>query len=198
MLYSEAKMRQVFSENDILDAGMAVVRKSGHEAVTMRSIAHEAGCSVQPIYSMFADKESLMDALYDYALEWIREYNVEHSGDGCNELSSVGLTHIRLAQDEPNLFTFVYLSPHRKAKTMEEIAEIAEQPGIIERVIDRFNISEESAHTLYFDMAIFVHGLASLIVTGASFSIDEIREHINTVFYSIAQRVGLEWDAGWK
>ena len=191
-------MRQVFSESDILDAGMSVVRKNGYEAVTMRSVACEAGCSVQPLYSLFADKESLMIALYAHALAWVREYNVEHSEDGCNELSSVGLTHILLAQNEPNLFTFIYLSPHRKAKTMEEIAKVAEQPGIVERVIEHFNISEESAHALYLDMAIFVHGLASLVVTGATFSLDEIKERINTVFYSLAQRIGLEWDANWK
>lgn len=141
---------------------------------------------------MFGDKEALMDALYDHALLWIRQYNDEHSQEGCNVFSSVGLAHMNIARKEPNLFDFVYLSPFCKAEDMDSLSRIAEQPGVIQKMAEAWGIDNELAHDLYLDMAIYAHGLASLVVTGAHIGNDEIRARMNTVFYALAEARGAQ------
>lgn len=185
-------MKQIFSKDDILAAGFSLVRDEGYEAVTMRCVAEEAGSSVQPLYSMFGDREAFMEALYRYAVEWVRSYNSDHSDAGCNAFSSVGVAHIRIAQEYPGIFAFVYMSPYVQARSMKELLSLAEQPGVLSAMIEAWGISEESARTLYANMAIYTHGLSTLIMAGAKFSDDELKASMNGAFHALAAQAGVD------
>ena len=52
--------KQKITQEMILDAAFTLLRTQGHEAVNARSIATQAGCSVQPIYSCYANMSELM------------------------------------------------------------------------------------------------------------------------------------------
>lgn len=54
--------KRIFKE-DILSAGIRVIQKHGAEALTVRNIAGELGCSTQPIYSEFRNLDALKAAL---------------------------------------------------------------------------------------------------------------------------------------
>lgn len=185
-------MKQIFSKEDILSAGFRIVRDEGYEAVTMRRVADAAGSSVQPLYSMFGDREAFMESLYQYAVGWVRDYNFEHSDAGCNVFSSVGIAHIRIAQNYPGVFSFVYMSPYVKADSMSELLNLAEQPGVVSEMISMWGISDTQAKALYSDLAIYTHGLATLIMAGAKFSDDELKAGMNNVFYALASSMGIE------
>lgn len=179
-------MKQVFSKDDMLAAGLSIVRDEGYEAVTMRRVAEAAGSSVQPLYSMFGDREAYMGALYLYAVQWVRDYNSTHSDAGCNVFSSVGIAHIRIAQDYPGVFAFVYMSPYVKAKDMESFLDLAEQPGVVAEMESMWDISQEQAKALYSELAIYTHGLATMIMAGARFSDEELKAGMNDVFFALA------------
>lgn len=185
-------MKQIFSKEDILSAGFSIVRDEGYEAVTMRRVAEAAGSSVQPLYSMFGDREAYMESLYQYALSWVRDYNSEHSDAGCNVFSSVGITHIRIAQNYPGVFSFVYMSPYVKANNMTELLNLAEQPGVVSEMMSMWRFSDTQAKALYSDLAIYMHGLATLVLAGAKFSDEEIKAGMNNVFYALASSMGIE------
>lgn len=184
-------MRQVFSEEGILDAGLKIVQEEGYEAVTMRRVAEVAGSSVQPLYSMFGDRETFMRALYDHALEWVRAYNEENAAAGCNAFSSVGVAHIRIAQNHPGIFAFAYMSPYVKAANMNDFLGLAEQPGVLAKVQELWDVGDEQARWLYTNMAIYTHGLATMIMAGATFSDDELASSMNGAFYALAESVGI-------
>ena len=184
-------MKQIFSKEDILSAGFSIVRDEGYEAVTMRRVADAAGSSVQPLYSMFGDREAYMGALYQYAVQWVRDYNSKHSDAGCNVFSSVGIAHIRIAQDLPGVFAFVYMSPYVKAKDMEGFRDLAEQPGVVSEMESMWGISQEQAKALYSELAIYTHGLATLIMAGARFTDDELKAGMNNVFFALAESMGI-------
>lgn len=189
-------MKRSFSEDDILAAGLGIIRDEGYEAVTMRRVAAAAGSSVQPLYSMFGDRDTFMEALYRYAVQWVREYNSEHSDAGCNVFSSVGVAHIRIAQNFPGVFSFVYMSPYVKAANRSELLSLAEQPGVVSEMVSMWGISEDQAKNLYADLAIYTHGLATLIMAGAEFSDDELKAGMNNVFRALALAMGLQWEGG--
>ena len=167
-------MKQQFTREDLLDAALAIVREEGYEAVTMRSVAERAGCSVQPPHCCYFPWRG--------TLAWVERYNAAHAADGSNAFSSHGLAHLRIAQQEPNLFSLLYLSSYVEVSSMDDLLSVAEQPGIRDEIMALWGLDEEAARELYLDMVVYTHGLAVLIVAGARFTDDELRERMNSAF----------------
>ena len=162
----------------VLDAALAVVREQGEAALSARSVAQRAGCSVQPIYSLFGD----MGELYGHARAWVAAYNREHEHDGCNAFESNGLAHLRLAREERPLFHFLYLSPHMEATGFKEVYESVAVDGVQACIEELVNLSPEAARELYLDMIVYVHGMAAMLATGAQLSDEELRERMDRAF----------------
>ena len=104
---------QKVGRETVLDAALGLLRERGETALSARTVAERAGCSVQPIYSLFGDMRGLVRALYDHARAWVAAYNREHVDDGRNAFEANGLSHLRLARTERHLFQFpVPISAH--------------------------------------------------------------------------------------
>lgn len=52
-----------FSKEDIVAAGLRIVRASGYEAVSARSLGKELSTSSSPIFTLFKDMNEVMDAI---------------------------------------------------------------------------------------------------------------------------------------
>ena len=158
----------------VLDAALAVVREQGEAALSARSVAQQAGCSVQPIYSLFGDMGELVRQLYGHARAWVAAYNREHEHDGCNAFESNGLAHL--------LFHFLYLSPHMEATGFKDVYESVAIDGVQACIEELGNLSPEAARELYLDMIVYVHGMAAMLATGAQLSDEELRERMDRAF----------------
>lgn len=183
--------KQIFNKEDVLDAALSIMREKGYAAVTARAVAEEAGCSVQPIYSMFEDMNGLMKALYTHTIQWVTHYNQQYRPAMSNAFSSNGRAHLRLAQDEPNLFSFLYMSPYLKASTMGDLLSIAMQPGVTDEIMKRGNVGEATAKELYLNMIVYTHGLASMLLAGAAFTDEELAARLDAAFHAFASQAGI-------
>ena len=179
-----------FDRRIVLDAALDLVRERGYDALSARAVAERAGCSVQPIYSLFGDMEGLMRALYEHARAWVTAYNAEHAGDGENLFESNGMAHLRLAREEPQLFTFLYLSPYLGTHSLDELYRSVSQPGVEECIMELGHLGKAAAHELYLNMIVYTHGLAVLVCSGAEFAEDELADRVFTAFQAIAIAVG--------
>lgn len=166
----------------VLDAALAIVREQGEDALSARTVAQRAGCSVQPIYSLFGDMQELVRQLYDHARAWVSAYNREHEHDGKNPFESNGLSHLRLARTERPLFCFLYLSPHMDATGFEEVYEGVAIDGVQECIEELGRLSPDAARKLYLHMIVYTHGMAAMLATGAQFSDEELYERLNEAF----------------
>lgn len=173
----------------VLDAALAIVREQGEEALSARTVAARAGCSVQPIYSLFGDMQTLVRALYDHARTWVAAYNREHEHDGCNAFESNGLAHLRLARTERMLFHFLYLSPHMRATGFDEVYESVSVDGVQACIEELGHLSPEAARELYLDMIVYVHGMAAMLATGASFTDEELAARMDRAFRGFVAQV---------
>ncbi|MCB7372960.1 hypothetical protein LI003_23995, partial [Bacteroides caccae] len=70
-------------------AAFTLLRTQGHEAVNARSIATQAGCSVQPIYSCYANMSELMQDLFLYTQQYLTAY-IEKNADKSYYFASIG------------------------------------------------------------------------------------------------------------
>lgn len=176
------------TRKDVLDAALAIVRERGEGALSARTVAERAGCSVQPIYSQFGDMRQLVRALYDHARAWVAAYNREHALDGRNAFESNGLAHLRLARTERPLFHFLYLSPHMDATGFAEVYDSVAIEGVQRCIEELGGLPPAEAHELYLDMIVYVHGMAAMLATGADFSDEELVARMDGAFHCFAAR----------
>ena len=166
----------------VLDAALGLLRERGETALSARTVAERAGCSVQPIYSLFGDMRGLVHALYDHARAWVAAYNREHVDDGRNAFEANGLSHLRLARTERHLFQFLYLSPHMEATSFAEVYESVAINGVQQCIEELGHLSPAAARALYLHMIVYTHGMAAMLVAGAQFSDEELGERLNEAF----------------
>ena len=179
---------QKVTRKDVLDAALAIVRERGEGALSARTVAERAGCSVQPIYSQFGDMRQLVRALYDHARAWVAAYNREHALDGCNAFESNGLAHLRLARTERPLFHFLYLSPHMDATGFAEVYDSVAIEGVQRCIEELGGLPPAEARELHLDMIVYVHGMAAMLATGADFSDEELVARMDGAFHCFAAR----------
>jgi AcrR family transcriptional regulator len=97
-----------------LEAALAVVRRDGPEALTMRNVAAEAGVSATALYRHFAAKEDLVRAVVGEAYSLFRSYLVVAiEGDDPVRWLRLGFDrYLRFALEHPNYYRLLFASRH--------------------------------------------------------------------------------------
>src|SRR5688500_17688729 len=100
-----------------LEAALAVVRRDGPEALTMRSVAAEAGVTATALYRHYADKEALLRAVVGEAYRVFRAYLVaELDGDDPVRWLRLGFDrYLRFALEHRNYHKLLFASPRTVA-----------------------------------------------------------------------------------
>lgn len=175
----------------ILDAALDLVRAEGEGALSTRAVATKAGCSVQPIYSLFTDMANLIEELYDHARLWVTDYNRRHADEGANLFEANGFSHLRLAETETHLFHFLYLSEHMNANNIEAMFKSVALDGVVECIQELGHLPAEDAHRLYLNMIVYTHGLASMVACGARFEKAELVQCVDMAFHAFVKGGGV-------
>lgn len=146
----------------VLDAAFEVTRARGAENVNARTVAQKLGCSTQPVMYHFAKIEDLKRAVYQKADQFHTEYlmNIKPQED---VLAGIGLNYIRFAVEEPNLFRFLFQSGYAKGNSFPEMIDAPELLPVLEAMRQEMNIDLKQVKQVFFVLALFVHGYASMI-----------------------------------
>jgi AcrR family transcriptional regulator len=175
------------SKQDIIDTALALLREGGENAVNARSIAAALGCSTQPIFSNFSSMEELEESVTLAAYEcYLGALAREAKSGKYPAYKSFGMAYIRFAKEEPNLFRLMFMTdPHSlpmmppEDPTHQQVSSLASRAS---------GLPGETAEAIYREMWVFVHGIATLIVTGV---MDFQEEEISTMLTDVFQ--GLKW-----
>lgn len=196
------KPRTATSEH-IVEAALGVLRAQGFASVNARSVATAAGCSVQPIYAQFGDMAHLFSALYARCCRFVDEYIARGlaSHAAANPFESLGFSHVRLAREERNLFVFVYLSPYAELGDFADLYQrvlVSQAEDFVEGIE---GVGPQQAQTLYLQLVLFTHGIASLIATGAAdFSDADIHAQLDAAYdafvHEIQRKAGVDLARG--
>jgi AcrR family transcriptional regulator len=116
---------------EFVDAALEAVRRTGPE-LAVDDVARSAGVSKTVIYRYFVDKDEIVDAVLERVLGQIllprllRELELGRS-DGRARLRAVITAFVRLIEEEPSLYRFVYAGREGRADPVaaaqREIAE---------------------------------------------------------------------------
>lgn len=161
----EFRLRKtLFNKEDVIVAGLGLVRREGLEQLTARAVAEELGASTAPVYSNFATMGQLAEAVKRSAVrELLGLMRSSNSGDAFLDL---GLGVLTFVWDWPRLYAALFLAPPEGydpgADLMTELtAAMAGMPELeplplAERIVVLKKVS------------IFTHGLATEICQGCS------------------------------
>ena len=151
-------------KEDIIRAGVELVRKNGASAVNARSIAAALNCSTQPVFSNFSTMEELKLAIVDAANTLYEEYiSREVAEEKYPAYKASGMAYIRFAREEKELFKLLYMRD-RAGEDSPEALELNDRMHQI--LLDGTGLQESKAMLFHLEMWAFVHGIAAMHATG--------------------------------
>src|SRR5690349_6524926 len=182
--YRHGDLRQA-----LLDAGVAMAREGGPDAVVLREATRRAGVSPNAAYRHFADREALVAAVSDAASsasaaviesEWDSVSPGSPAETAHAHLRAVGTGYLRFARDEPGLFRAAYTVPSNleQAFSPEKAGPSGRTPfqllGIaIDEMVSAGLMPAERRPGAELRAWSAVHGLAMLVLEGPLRDLDE-------------------------
>lgn len=176
-----------FTKEEIVAAGMEILREQGILAVTAREIGARLNSSARPIFTLFENMNEVLEEIEKSARKIYAEYI--HRGLQ-QELAfrGVGEAYISFAIKEPKLFQLLFMKKLPDDMVLNNILpEIDDNyQAIIDSITNQFPVSYDDAVILYRHLWIYSHGIATLCATSmCSFSAKEISDMLTEVFKAL-------------
>lgn len=179
--------RVKITKDDILSAGMALVRAGGEEAVNARAIAEKLACSTQPIFSNYPTMEALWkDILAQAQQVYESRISAAMAAGEYPPYKASGMAYIRFAREEHQLFRLLFM----RDRTGEKIEENRAAIGDILRVIqEKTGLSGDEAYRFHMEMWIWVHGIATMSATGyLDWPMEMVSDMLTEMFQALLAR----------
>ena len=169
-----------YSKEDIVAAGLKLVRRNGESALTARNLAQELGCSTSPIFTAFDNIEEIKLAVRKAASAAFLEYE-EGTLDFVPAFKEYGMRLVRFAKEEQNLFKMLFLNPEAAQDGLD-----AQASACVDAFVNDYGLTEEQAMILFNQTWTFSCGLALLNASGAeALSDQEISDQLSRQFISV-------------
>jgi AcrR family transcriptional regulator len=152
------------TKQDIIQAGLELVRQQGQEALNARALAQAMGCSTQPIFSNYPSMEALRQDIIAAGEEIYQKYIAEGlKNPKYPPYKGCGMAYIDFARRERQLFKLLFM----RDRTGEAIAEDRESIREILQLIQKnTGLSEDEAYRFHLELWIYVHGFGVMLATG--------------------------------
>ena len=176
-----------FTREEIIEAGLAILRERDISAVTAREIGSYLGCSARPIFTVFENMGQVLEGIEDKA----REIYTGYVREGLQKdlaFKGVGQAYILFAIQEPKLFQFLFMKKLSEDIGLNKILpEIDDNyPVILNSIMEQYPVSNEEAIMLYRHLWIYSHGIATLCATSmCRFTGQEIGNMLMDVFRAL-------------
>ena len=155
-----------FTKEEIIGAGLAILRKCDISAVTAREIGNYLGSSARPIFTVFDNMGEVLNGIEAKSREIYSEY-VEQGLQQTPAFKGVGQSYIQFAINEPKLFQLLFM---RKTSGNIGVNRILPEiddnyTDILKSITDEYPVSADDAVILYRHLWIYSHGIATLCAT---------------------------------
>lgn len=180
--------KERFTEEILMDCAFEMARKSGIDSVNARDLAKELGCSTKPIFRLFSSMDDLKYAIYERAGNLYNERMVQ----GLQESSflGMGLAYINFAREEKKLFELLFLSNKYKISSFSDLVNDLENQGIIALISKLTGLKQTSAKSLFIDIWLTTHGIATMCATNTcDLDSSEIESILKDVYEGVKQKL---------
>ncbi len=170
----------------IVDAAFSLVRREGHEALNVRTLAKALGCSTQPILYNFATVEELKAAVYRRADDFHTACILPREGRGADVLLQLGLNYVRFGHEERHLFRFLFESNQFRGMDMKGLLQGPGAAELVAILAGGLGCATAEAEKVFLTFFAVAHGLASLLCNNAmAYDETECAGMLETVFNGV-------------
>lgn len=155
--------KQKITKDMILEQAFKIAEEQGIKAVTSRSVAKAAGCSVQPVFSQFPTMEELRRATFSYACErFVNE--VLAFEERPDFFIQAAKWMIDLARNRPNLFRLLYLSDgFGSSDLLDVMTGFESSRRMIARMSELYGLEESICRDILLRGSLFLLGIGTMI-----------------------------------
>lgn len=157
--------KETITRTAILEAAFEMMKEEGIEQVTARRLANRAGCSTQPIFRVYANMEELTVNLFEKAVDFFETYYQKFPRQTVTPFVNLGLAYISFSSEYKNIFRFLFLSDNRYGKSMYDLVN-GRAGAVGNEITAARNNGCTDPSGLFMKMWIFIHGAASMSLTG--------------------------------
>ena len=180
-----------FTRDEIIQAGLNIVRENGMEALSARALGTKLGSSARPVFTVFQSMEEVQEEVKKSAKSLYAEY-VKKGLEQELAFKGVGTQYILFAIQEPKLFQLLFMSEQKEKTAVVNVMSMIDDnyKDILLSVQNGYHLSENKAEQLYRHLWIYTHGIAVLCATNMCiFTPEEINEMIVQVFKGILKEI---------
>lgn len=165
----------------VIEAGFKIVRSEGEQALNVRRVASELGCSTQPVMYHFSTVNELKTAVYEYADNFHTQYILTPDERVGDPFMAIGLRYVRFAHEEKPLFRLLFQSDKFRNIGFRELIYSDYTMPVIMPLCEKTGLTVEQARDVFGSIFICAHGAAELLANN-SFDYDE--EYFKKLFRS--------------
>ncbi len=180
-----------FTKEQMLAAALDIVRESGIDALSSRTLGKKLGTSSCPVFTAFENMEELQTAVKKAAMSLYSEY-IKLGLQDTPAFKGVGMQYIRFAIQEPKLFQLLFMSEQINKPTVANVLPVIDDnyPQILASVERIYNIGREDAENVYRHLWIYSHGIAVLAATNMCvFTPDEIGKMTAEIIQGLLKKI---------
>lgn len=175
-----------FTKEEMVSAAKEIVREKGLSALTARELAQRLGSSPRPIFTVFRSMKELEDAVNDSVMEEfdIRLYEAAKLTPAFKEIC---MQMIRFANEEPNLFSMLYIKNGRHESFSSIFGHIGEMKELCTKLLMRdYSLDENEAALLFKNGWLHCYGISALCAARiAAFSEADILKLLTEEFMGL-------------
>lgn len=175
------------TKTDIVRNALTPIRRKGIRALTAKALAAEMRCSTQPIFWHYAGMDNLKADVHKEALA-LFDSRLKTRYEGISDYKSIGINYIRFATEEKECFKWLFMSG--EFRTEGVLSEHSEAPYVLDVLETTEHLTGEEARSVFEEMWMFVHGIATMIATNtAGFSDEKIRTMLSDVYRGLIKNL---------
>ena len=180
-----------FSRDEIIQAGLDIVRENGLEALSARALGAKLGSSARPIFTIFQNMEEVHAEVRKQAKLLYATY-VKKGLEQELAFKGVGTQYILFAVQEPKLFQLLFMSEQKQPPAVVNVMPVIDDnyKEILLSVQNGYHLSDDKAFNDYANTVIYTHGIAVLCATNMCvFTTEEINKMIVQVFTGVLKEI---------
>lgn len=152
----------------ILETALRMLIRDGYEAITVKALASEIGCSTQPIVWHFENMTGFRKAFLDYCIDYAKSRFTVWNGSLDDLLAETARGYITIACNMPHLFRFVFVDNKDECKNSDVVQkrQLDNTRNIIALLCREKGLNERQAVSFLMNYEFYIHGIASYTASG--------------------------------
>lgn len=152
----------------ILDTALRMLIRDGYEAINIKTLAVEIGCSTQPIVWHFENMNGFRKAFFEYCIDYAKSQFTVWNGKLDDLLTETARGYITIACNMPKLFRFVFADNKEDCKNSDVVQKLQldNTKKIIHLLCEEKGLTEPQAASFLMNYEFYIHGIASYTASG--------------------------------